>query len=211
MMKTLSGKFLSRRITLTAEATRVYTFKELPEDVQERLIENERNIRANDYDIPWCDEVFDSLKALVKATGYTIKDYEISQEAYRSYIRIDELPCDELTGKRALAWLENQVLSPLRIPFNGARRWELAKYGAYYRAGMVNPCPFTGACFDEDLLDALRKDLVSGTSVREAVEGLADTAAHLIESQIEDYCSEESARDSLENEEKEYDVHGNEL
>jgi hypothetical protein len=78
-----------------------------------------------------------------------------------------------------------------RIPWLpiGMRR-EQAKYGQYYRPGMLRPCPFTGVCFDEDYLDSIRADLKGGYTVREALLNLANVASRLLEAQQEDMESE---------------------
>jgi len=188
-----------------------FKFSELTEDIQEKVIERERSKREEYGDIPWLEETVDSLKALINAIhGITLKDWNIGAYNQNNYIRIDfdEDATGELTGKRAFAWLENNLLSYLRIPWYGKERWKLSKYGSYYRAGMVKPCPFTGYCFDEDLLDLLKKALLQGDTVKDALLGLADETRFMLEKEAEYYMSEEAIKEDLENNGENYTEDG---
>lgn len=142
-------------------------------------------------DLPWGGEIIDSLKATFKAAGLGKIHYEIGAYSY-SYVQF-EMDDDvrNLEGQRALAWLENNLLGSLRIPFTGSQRWELSKYGKYYRSGMIKPCPFTGVCFDEDMIESLLKDIKAGDSLGDAFSNLASVAAKLMEAELESLQSEE--------------------
>lgn len=155
-------------------------------------------------EIHWSDEIMDSLKACFKASGIRLTDWSIGADSY-SYVRFDmDSDVRELSGNRALAWLENNLLGDLRVEFHPytfvlpsgtihkTKRAELAKYGQYYRPGMIKPCPFTGVCFDEDMIESLLKDIKAGETLGDAYSNLADVARRLFESEIEYQNSEEN-------------------
>lgn len=175
-----------------SKTIRVYSPQELkkhhPEGF-ERAWETFKNDEI--IDIPWGGEIMDSLKATFKAAGIRLTDWEISTCSY-SYVQFDmDSDVRDLSGPRAMAWLENNLLGDLRIPFKGSKRWELAKYGQYYRPGMIKPCPFTGVCFDEDMLESLQRDIKAGESLGYAFSNLANVAAKAMESEVEYLQSEE--------------------
>jgi len=131
-------------------------------------------------EIPWSDEIMDSLKAVYEAAGVRLRGYEINGLSGPSWVRFDmEQDVRDLQGVRGQAWLENNLFASLRIPFNGSQRWKLARYGQHYRPGMIKPGPFTGVCFDDDFLDSLNKSIRNGDTIGEAFENLANVAGNL--------------------------------
>ena len=93
-------------------------------------------------------------------------------------------------GRDFSNWIENNLFSQFRIPYIGDRRKAVSKYGKYYRAGMITPCPFTGYCFDEELIDALKERILKGDTIRGAFEYLAYVASKAIEREWEEQLSE---------------------
>jgi Flp pilus assembly protein TadB len=62
---------------------------------------------------------------------------------------------------------------------------------------MVPPCPLTGYCADDDLLDSLIRDCRAGHSLEDCFRWIADNTAKLID-QEEAYCfSDEAIREDL--------------
>ena len=142
----------------------------------------------------WGDEIIDSLKAIFESTdGIYLKDWSIDADNRRNYVKISfsQDEAEDLQGARAQAWLENNLLYKLRIGYNAANRWELSKYGQFYRAGMIESCSFTGVCFDEDFLESLQKDIKAGCTIGEAFHNLADEAGRLLEAELDSQLSEE--------------------
>lgn len=178
--------------------TKVYKFNELTPEAQEIVIENYR-VRQSNFDLPWIEDIVQSLKALVVNTrGVRLRDYSIGE--YKSYIKVsfDNSDAENLSGKRAFAWLENNLINDYRIPFTGNMRKEYRKYGEYYRAGMIKSCPFTGYCADDDYIDSLYEDIKSGCTLKEAFENLATVAQRLIRNEIEAQNSDECIREHIE-------------
>ena len=179
---------------MRTETVNIYKIEDLNEEQFETA---HREYRESSFEIHWQSEILESFQAVIKACGYKSRDWGIGAN-YHCYIRLNKTDCDDLSGPRAFAWLENQVLSPLRISFAGERRWKLAKYGKYYRPGMVSPCPFTGYCADDDLLDDLKDSIRSGMVIRDAVMALADKAGRILQGEYEDQMSEDYFRDMAE-------------
>ena len=188
--------------------TTVYKYAELDDHAKERAREwfNE-STQADSYP---ADEICDSLKALFKAcSGIKLTDWSIGGYSH-SYVRIsfDQEAVGDFTGGRACAWLENNLLGDLRLPFRGPKRWEYAKYGEHYRPRIIKPCPFTGVCYDDDFLDELRKDVASGSTLRDAFKGLADRAWRIIEDEYESRQTVEYIEEMIEVNEYEFTKEG---
>lgn len=198
----------------------IYTPSELKEENPDGF-ERAHEWYKNNYcgDIPWTGEIIDSLKAIFKASGLRLQNWEIDVNGY-SFVQFDmEDNVEELSGNRALAWLENNLLGDLRIKwipygridkehyFKSARA-TLSKYGQYYRPDMIHPCPFTGVCFDEDFIEFLQKSIKSGDTLKEAYENLASVASRLFEAEMNQAQSEEEflLQDHLE-----FDIDGHHI
>lgn len=184
---------------------RVYTAAELKRKNPQAFEKALEHFRSHNDEIPWQGEIIDSLKALFKHTNgiSNLRDWSIDAYGY-SYVKFefDQDEAGGLTGNRALAWLENNLLGDLRIKFmpygriDKEHHWkssraELSKYGQYYRPGMIRPCPFTGVCFDEDYIESLQKSIKAGDTLKDAFAELADVAAKLFQAEIEYQNSEE--------------------
>jgi hypothetical protein len=144
-------------------------------------------------EIPWIDEIMDSLKATIKAAGLKITNWQIAPCDGNSYVSV-EFDCDQtalLSGKRAIAWLENNLLARLRLPF-GIKTLRNRHYG--HHAAHIPACPLTGFFADYDMLDHLRTALRNGETLDEAFSGLAAVASLLMEQEQEDAISEDSFR-----------------
>lgn len=186
---------------------KLYRFTELSEEAKKRVIEREITSRQNDSEIPWRDETFDSLKSLFEHThGAKLLDYSLGM--YEGYLKVDLGDAENLTGARALGWIENNLLSGLRM----TRAKYLSKRKEYFgyglRVGKIPECPLTGYCADEDYLEDLKKGILEGDTLKEAFQGLASTYSRLLESEYKAYTSEEYVREDLENMDTEYTKDG---
>lgn len=189
---------------MRTEKIELFKFEELSEEAKEHAIEKYREENWR-YGIAWQEEIFDSLKTLLKTANIPLRDYELNLE--RSWIKIDiDDAVGELHGKRAMAWLENNLLSKLRVPFVGKKRWERSKYG--YRAGFIPDCPFTGYCADDDYLDSLIADVKSGSCLKDCFLWLANKYQEILNSEYEFQNSDEYIEDALIDNEYEFTVDG---
>lgn len=184
---------------METHTVQTYTLAELKAsfpDAYQRAFDRFRDSACR-WGTPWQDEVCDSLKAIFDRAGITLWDYSLPSESYRSYLRFDMGDAGDLTGKRAFAWLENNLFAGLRKPFaKPATRYAAEKrHGAkkpYTLAGCTPACPLTGYCADEDFLESLRSSVRQGATLERAFSFLADECAHLLEQEEEFARSEES-------------------
>lgn len=185
----------------------IYEFSELSEGAKENAL---RQYRESQTEVFWMDKTIQSLKSLFEnCNGISLKDWSLGE--YQSWIRV-EFTNDEVekfSGKRAMAWIENNLLSNIRISYYGNKRKELRQYGKYYYAGLIKPCPFTGYCADDDLLDDLLKEIKSGTDLKTAFEGLASIVQKIIQNEWEYQQSEEYIAEYFEANEYKFDEDGN--
>ncbi len=172
----------------------LYTFDELSETAKDRARDWYRE--GNNEENYTLDEMMHSLKAIFKRSGIKLTNWEIGPYNQHNHVDFDMGDAGSLTGKRAFAWLENNLFSSLRITkaeFK-AKQKEYMGYGADYRPGKIKPCPLTGMCYDENLLDALRKSVKDGDTLKEAFRNLADVCGKMNAEEIE-YQNEDAQID----------------
>jgi hypothetical protein len=110
---------------------------------------------------------------------------------------------EALEGPRAMAWIENRILGPLRAPW-----LPFAKRSRYTKPGAVPSCPFTGYCADDDNLEFVVKEARDGTPLGEIPRMLESFAERRWEDDIEDQCREDEFLESSEANGWEYDEQG---
>lgn len=132
------------------------------------------------YDDPaWAGEHRQSLQAALDAIGSDLPNIE--------------------GARRVMAWAENCVFGPLRIPFcKVSLRKSRMRFGAGYRPGEVEPCPWTGFCADEDLLDVIRESARDGDSPKGIVRRVKSRADQLWDDEVESQTSAEYFIDSAD-------------
>lgn len=199
----------------------IYKFSELSDDAKQTAI---KYYRDNKDEIFWQDEILESLKTLFKfCDGVKLVDWSLGLN--NSYISVsfsnDET--EELSGKRAWAWVENNLFYKLRykagIKFQKERVWmsDNVKHctnpeGAFiHHIGELKECEFTGVCYDEDFLDSLRKDIKDGCDLKTAFKGLAATYQMILNNENDDQNSDEYISEHLEANEYEYNEDGNQI
>lgn len=183
-------------------------FDELNDEAKEKARQWYREGSASDTNS--MDEVVDSLKSLFKAASIKLTDWSIGAYNQHNYVTFDMGDAGELSGPRALTWLENNLFAGLRMTSQEykQKRKEYLSYGELYRPGKVRPCPLTGVYYDEDLLDALREAVKLGDTLGDAFRGLADTAGNLIEKEYEYKNEDEQIDDTIRANEYEFTVDG---
>lgn len=136
------------------------------------------------------EELLDSVKAVSKLNGVPIKDWNISEYG-PSWIRW-EWPwndAESLEGKRAIAWLENNLLNHLRVPYGikdisgpySIRKWSVKVDG--YSPGQVNTGALTGMWSDHVIISALIDSVNTGDTLGDAFENLGSVIARYVEDQ----------------------------
>ncbi len=172
---------------------------------------NQYCIDTQEMGISWGDEIIESLKGIFDASGIYLRDYSIGDDQ-RSFVQFNmESDVKDLQGARAQAWLEHHLLSGLREtrPFNKRIKYYSGKPYNFNKYGQIKSCPFTGVCFDEDMLESLVKDIRSGETIEDSFRNLADVASKLYKSEWESQLSEEYFLDTSFSNEWTYDERGN--
>jgi hypothetical protein len=172
----------------------VYTAREL-KDAHPRGFERAlQRHRQWVYDDPaWADEHAESVKDALAAMGDDPPDFGSTTT------RAQDI-------RRSMAWVENNVLAPLRTPFRAGRirHAQQSKNDAvrnalrWHKPGEVTSCPWTGYCRDEDLLDFIRKEARGGSSPKDIKRRLIGHADRLWEDEVEDQCREDAFLDDAD-------------
>lgn len=154
--------------------TKVYKFEELSDEAKEKAVQK----WAERYEYSWDGEMRDSLEAFFKLFGVKCRGWEMVYSGGRSDVRLS-VPYDaeELKGDALREWVKDYVGETL-----------------------FESCPLTGVCFDETLLEPIRK-FVKGTAGEETLKELMEDGFYSLSKEVaEDYEYQaygEGARESL--------------
>lgn len=155
-----------------------YTASELKNECPKGFEKAFNSFQQGEYErgLNWGDEMLNSLKALIELGGYKLKGYSLGDSSCRdNHIKIDEQNCDKLSGKRAMAWLKNNILSKLRD-----------------KKGKLDAGKLTGYCMDYTLVESLEESIKSGSTIRDAFRDLVNPYVSEIDSEWENQTSEET-------------------
>lgn len=167
--------------------TTVYTFGELTDKAKERAIDSARSRGWGDGDA-WDSEWRGALSGAADALGFTVKDWSVGTCSH-SYCTIDfDTEAADLSGVRAWKYLQN----------NGVG------------IAIMDPCPFTGFCGDEALLDPLRAFLLKpdDTNLLGLFQKCVDSWVSAWVSDMEYESSDEAITESIEANEVEFHENG---
>lgn len=148
--------------------------------------------RKNVYEDPaWASEHRASLKAVRAALGSRLPNSVFGRVEAHEFHDV----------RRCMAWVENNILAPLRqpwLPLSHPKRRATSSYGGDYRPGHVKPCPFTGYHLDDGLLEYVTSGARDGVSPRDLLRGLEAEADRHWEADLEDQASERAFIDAAE-------------
>ncbi len=186
----------------TTIEVKLYQFSELSEDAQNRIIEEECERRQCDPDADhWNYERIDSARAFAEAFG-------IKWEDDRGYWGIYCTPLQdwqtELTGVRLATYLWNNygyVFSEAKV-YGGRYSLTCGPKRTSRITREETCCPFTGVCYDDDLLQPIR-EFLARPNTTDTFKDLCNYAASSLqfsaESELEYYCSADAVREDIEN------------
>ena len=159
------------------------------------VFEKAHNKFAEDQNewIPWADETIESMKAVIKSAGLNTSNYSISPDS--GWLRVKDFDGKDLTGQRAIAWLENNLYNDLRTPWGLKNIKDRVRY--HHPAGSIPECPLTGYCADDDMLGALHNEIMDGSTLEEAFNRLGGVCAKILEGELEYIQSEESFLENI--------------
>lgn len=176
----------------------IYNFNELDEETQQAAIEKFREF-PDLYG--WHHENIQSLKGFVDHFNLSSLDWEISLCSYsNASASVNDEDLANLQGIRLWKWLHNCGI--LRYYNKHTKRHEDLLSG---------DCPFTGYCFDENLLDAIRefvKKPEEGTTYQELIN---DCLSNWVKAYVTDWeyaYSDEGIKETIEANEYEFNEDG---
>lgn len=205
-------------MTIIKEQVRRYRTKDwddVPEDAQKVLIERERKSRSSDGTEH--EEASAAGLELYRVAGLLVRGWQLGGRG--SYV--DFTPWDvnadlSMTGARAMAWLENNVLGQLRNPWErGPKRRQQREYLVsgytywrgkgmhpsawnHYKPGHIEPCALTGEIYGDVALTSLVKGIVKdGMSVNDALLGVWHDLSSYADEAAEAYVSDEAIVEHL--------------
>ena len=178
--------------------TTIYTAAELKEADGHAFEHALGRYRQNVYDDPaWASEHRRSLDAMRAAFGSNPPHFDLATRA------------DDI--RRSMEWIENNALYPLRQtwhPLSHPKRRATSRYGGNYRPWHVKPCPFTGYCMDDDLLEYVTVSARNGDSPAEILRTLPDFADAAWNNELDDQASERAFLESADANGWEFDESG---
>lgn len=144
--------------------TTVYKFNELDIDAQKKAIENYRNKQQVFF---WGDEMVNSLKRFCESFNIDLINYSIGEKA-RVHYTLGDLN-DRLEGLRLRKYLINNFYGYLFKPKGYGEYKKRDGVWGYKRRSrcqvIETSCPFTGVCFDDDLLTPIRRFIKSPDNI----------------------------------------------
>jgi hypothetical protein len=165
-----------------------------------------KSIENGDYDPTefLLEEMVDSLHGLaIAVSGYKGRDWSVGMhnQNYKYILKkdpLEEMYCqgDEDLARdfyartsrarvRRIGWWENNVLDGLRITRKQYIENEYHRYGEGYQVGKVKPCPFTGMCYDEDVLFWAQEMFYDGEELDRIFNILAKKLGELCEDEYD--------------------------
>ena len=172
-----------------AKTITIYTPAELKEQypaAYEKVLKAWAEAVGDSGDIPWSGETIDSLKQVIEACGFELRDWRIGPYS-PSYVKVsgdddyypDNYGDDDEPRAKDADWYLTNVLAPLGYVNDG-------------KAHFPGLCKLTGYGADDDLLESVYKSLLSGRTLTEALEDLADDVRRMFEADLEQQQDEES-------------------
>ena len=186
----------------------VYKFDELSKNAKEHALENWRE--HDEYN--WLEEVRDTIKAFEKEFGVLVLGWSFTTYSYDFHLDTGSVDDDVLAlkGNRARAWFWNKVGHLLLEPrtkywthINGKLTEAVAadsikrKSKCFFNRCYDGTCPWTGVCFDNDMLDPIayfcfgvRWDNKLNKRVQDyGARTIASDNEHSVESILHDCCN----------------------
>ena len=186
---------------MRTESRIIYTAAELKKEKPEAFEKAIQHYRDNKGNAAWTDDICKSGRETVKAAGLTLTDWMVD-EVYpsQSFYKVEGFGEDQrgndnggLTGRKAREWLRRAFGPKVSINFRGRE---------------PGNCPFTGYCADDDCIDALKKSIHDGETLKQAFENLGYVVAKICESESEYEATEAYFLDHADANGWEYDENG---
>jgi hypothetical protein len=196
---------------------KVYTARELKKKSKKAFECAHESFKQIQYDrgLDHADEIISSFKDIFDASGVRLLNYEIDSN-YPSYsyarFSFDNNGTEDLYGQRALAWIENNLFAHLREhrPFlSRVKKYE--KWHDFTKYGNIPDCPFTGVCYDDDMIESLLDSIKQGYDLKACFNRLAIKVGEIEESEWVYQLGKEYFLDESDANEYLYTIDGKEI
>ena len=182
--------------------TKLYSFRELSPEAQDRVIKAKADSIYNDSDDFTLSECLDSLKAIASACGLRLTNWNIGPYNRSNFCRVNS----EESGHKAIANFVRVLIS------KGYERKKTFRAMLERGTGsFIGVCGFTGVCFDEDICEAILEALLDGETMSKAFDRAADRIQDICEKDLEYRASREGILEYLDQNEEIYTEDGSEL
>ena len=172
--------------------TNVYTFDELTDEAKENAIENFRNYTFEHGGLCWQTENANAVKVIAEKMGWKYDYSSWDGVDYCVEYSVDDGDVAELSGARAMAYIENNYIDVAKKPKmywlhnvlygDGRKNWTRKSKVNF----TIDDCPFTGYCMDCCFSEAWR-EWKSKFNKHSTVQDFADmVASHLSKDWTED-------------------------
>lgn len=194
-------------ITVGYKADPVYTFDELPEDVQRRVVDDEIAQRQDNGvdNVPWLDENFDSFQKTVEVLNI---ETETKTDKYGTTIYIlDEnnsayINACDITGLRAYKYIVNNFLPDFRRGKYYSLSYNKKKHCYPWR---YSKCQFNydgdGYCLDlivNEVWQGMKRSIIKkNLSVMDFIQAVVDEYTDEISQDIIYFFSREGVQEEL--------------
>jgi hypothetical protein len=191
--------------------TKVYQIGELNETAKKVAFDQLHDHFFSDG-YHWADAAYESLKKFCDTFEITYNGAEFTQYA-NVYYNISRIEDDilQLSGKRLLSYILNNygyLLTEAKGLGEYCKRGEKWGYKKRSRVFFTDTsCPFTGVCYDEDLLEPIRK-FIKNCDKNTTFEDLLGDCIHSWEksarADVQHQCSPEGLQELAEGNEIEF-------
>jgi hypothetical protein len=191
---------------MRTQETELYSFSELSEKSQDRVIADIAEDIGGDDDNFTLSECIDSLKKLADALCVTLSDWSIGPynrgnrcSLRQSFLGDDEIDTLSDTGEKVEEWF-----------------WECLRPKGYTPDQLKDGkfpgiCGLSGVCFDDDVIEAVLDAIRSGETLSRGFDWAADRIMRICEDDLEYRISEAGILEYLDQDEERYTEEGEEF
>jgi len=201
--------------------TKIYKFNELSKAAKQTAIEWWKNGETFDY---LYEEAWESLKKFCEVFNIDMDSYDFN-EPYRSRYSYDlDDKVMELTGQRLATYIWNNYKTSLykgkyyslwsktEVSYKHHKEGHPVLKKRYSKCQIVCECPFTGTCYDMDLLDPIVKFMQKPSNridFKHLLEDCLSSLCKSLEGEIKARMEDDAVIEAIEANEYEFTKEGN--
>ena len=179
--------------------TKLFCFRELSPEAQNRVLEQKAEEIQSDPDNFTLSEAMDSLKKVIAACGERLADWQVGPYNRNNFARVRH-GAEWDGGPRACVKFLRVLLAH---GYDRPRHFAEMKFPGH--------CGFTGVCFDDDVAEAMWGAFLEGASLSEAADRAADRIQDVCEQDLDYRTSRDGILEYLDQDEEIYLENGDEF